>query len=525
MLNAIEIGTAYTVLGERSSRRQYDKDHEKYQVPEEVNPQNLWDEEFHDNAFDGDTDPPSSDEEDDLDVDPNVKPDDQTLRIYRTATPVVAKYLSGEREAAYDNELERFNVALKKGNKGRKLAEDRFLISINVLKAISIELNHVFEAARKKEGRLDRQKLSVLEEQLEKIKRTYAYPEGWAIIIPKDVEEISSARKDDNSPSTSSSHTESVPETSSASQATSAPETTSVATLLPKQVQEVQTETQTVWKRMKWNTHSTSNGDTILAYKALSRLGNDPYGYEFVVMTKQSPYFEVMTGSEIGRRTRDDYLALPNIYKINTDPGDDKTPRYSYRDKKKYDRLLFAATKPRKLAKAGGVPRTGDTQCCIMWKDGTVAIMARAHFKKVADEDESSAIAVFCESLDTPPPWNRDPKALPVPTNTPLGQELLRAGRSGSLLSISSLSGSKGDLIPASNSGGTTDVALITNLQSSVSSVQASLEAMESRVENKMAKMMEHISAQQEELKLQREESNKINAGLMQVLSKLNLGS
>lgn len=447
--------------------------------------------------------------------------------MYKSATPLVTKYLSGQKEVADDIEIARLNESLKKNNRSRKLPEDRFLINSNVLTAISVELTHLFATARKSNGNLDRHKLSALEEQLKKIKRSYAYPEEWALVIPKDIEEMRSANGGGNSPSMTDSGTGSVPMKPPNTKPESpqdSQDTTSLSTLLSQQVSKVQRETEAIWKKMKWSTMKTSEGDIILAYKALSRGGNDPYGYEFVVMTTSSPYFETKTGSEIGRRNRDEFLAMPSTYKINTDPGDPKTPRYSYRDKENYDRLLFAATKPRKLAKAGGVPRTGETQCCVMWKDGTVAIMARNYFKKIADEDERSAIAAFCESLDTSPPWDRDPKALPVPTDTPLGQELLRAGRSGSFLSINSLSSSKFDLIPASNSS-VQDDATITSLQGSVSSVKASLQAMETRFDTQMSAIMKLVSTQQEELRLQREESTKINAGLMQALSRLNLNS
>jgi hypothetical protein len=80
---------------------------------------------------------------------------------------------------------------------------------------------------------------------------------------------------------------------------------------------------------MGWTTYMTSDGDTILSYKALSKEGKDPYAYEFTVMMDESPYFKIKLGSEIGRKEAGSYLALPIIYKINTDPGDPGTPVYT----------------------------------------------------------------------------------------------------------------------------------------------------------------------------------------------------
>jgi hypothetical protein len=81
---------------------------------------------------------------------------------------------------------------------------------------------------------------------------------------------------------------------------------------------------------MGWDTHKTSDGDIILSHKALSKEGKDPYAFQFTVMTQKRPYFQVKMGSEIGRQEMDNYLAMPKIYKVNTDPGDKSTPVYTY---------------------------------------------------------------------------------------------------------------------------------------------------------------------------------------------------
>ena len=64
---------------------------------------------------------------------------------------------------------------------------------------------------------------------------------------------------------------------------------------------------------MKWFTFPLENGDIILSHKALSRLGNKLYSYEFTIMTKEAPYFMIKTGSEIGGEEKE-YLKMKGIY-------------------------------------------------------------------------------------------------------------------------------------------------------------------------------------------------------------------
>jgi hypothetical protein len=237
---------------------------------------------------------------------------------------------------------------------------------------------------------------------------------------------------------------------------------------LPLIVQNLQTKVLQKWAKMNWQTYKTPRGDTILAYKALSKEGKDPYAYEFIVMMDESPYFKVKLGSEIGQANRNAYLALPSIYKIITDRAEDGVPSYTYKHKPYYESLLFTATKQRVQTKVGAKPRTGDTQCCVLWNNGAVALMSRSQFKIVTTDNEMEAIETYSKSLGIPPPWDMDPKGIFVPGDTAIGRDLLRGGRTGSLIN-------------ANYSIKTEDTdPRIANLENTMKSVQGELEAIKS---------------------------------------------
>ena len=283
---------------------------------------------------------------------------------------------------------------------------------------------------------------------------------------------------------------------------------------LPEAVKNVQSEVLGHWEKMGWSTYRTSDGDTILSYKALSREGKDPDAYEFTVMMEESPYFTIKMGSEIGRENTKSYLALPNIYRRQTDPGEEGTPVYTFRDKDKYVRLLFTATKQRKQTRVGVKPRTGDTQCAVLWRDGKVSEMARAHFRKVTTEDEKRAIEKCCKSIGAPLPWDIIPKAIIVPTDIDMGRDLLHGGLTGSLINFKS----------SAISTAPQDAALlgiVTSLQNSMASLHASLQAMQNQQALQMEMLM-LMRQQQEQTQRDRTEQLKFNDQLLQTLRNVN---
>ena len=57
--------------------------------------------------------------------------------------------------------------------------------------------------------------------------------------------------------------------------------------------------------------------------------------------------------------------------------------------------------------------------------------MARAHFKNITTENEGKAIEKYYKSVNIKSPWEINPIALTVLTESAIGQQLLQAGRTG----------------------------------------------------------------------------------------------
>jgi hypothetical protein len=289
---------------------------------------------------------------------------------------------------------------------------------------------------------------------------------------------------------------------------------------------EIQLKTLELWAHMGWSTHKMSDGDIILSHKPLSRLGQEPYAFEFTVMTQDSPYFQIKLGSEVGRQEMDAYFALSQIYKINTDPGNEDTPVYTWRDKPNYSKLLWTATKQRKQTQAGRNPRAGDTQACVLWKDGTVSEMSRAHFKKVTTENEVKAIETYCKYVDIRAPWEMEPKTLTVPANSALGQQLLQAGRTGSAINLNTTA----PVIATSNPEN--PGAVSSSLQSSFTAFQTSLQVIDSKFEKSLKMMQEQQKKQQDllmqmqrQLQQQQEQQMDLQNKLLLLLTQLSTAS
>jgi len=95
--------------------------------------------------------------------------------------------------------------------------------------------------------------------------------------------------------------------------------------------------------------------EPILEYRTIEGDDNgNSRDYQFVVQTeiKEKPQYELQSGTEIERRTIDEYLEM-NKSKIKRLDEVDKY--YSRKDAKNYRKIKFVASKPiqRKLANSG----------------------------------------------------------------------------------------------------------------------------------------------------------------------------
>ncbi|KIW79855.1 hypothetical protein Z517_06470 [Fonsecaea pedrosoi CBS 271.37] len=583
------VSNAYQVLESIANRRRYDREGMTYK-PNVEDAEGFFNDvsaSFADNAYDADPDDSLDSTDDDIsdeDEGGSDEPDDLTLAIYKQATPFVNQFLRGM--PADLDKLKELNGQLLTRNKKENVRDLKFYINTNVLEAMAQELANAF-------GTLDKEPtnekgvetLANLDEQLEKLKRSFRYPEDWKIEHPAGIKEKveqelrkrskGKGRADPAPESTPNNNAQAGSSTNQGQERRApAPESTSnndaqagsstdpgqgradqsmtdidgqagnlsghpitVSPATSAEVGRVRSKVLQIWAEQKHDIHITDDGDAILCYKALSKEGKDPYAYEFVVMTPGTPHFQVKTGAEIGRRNVKAYLELRNKYQIYTDKGDDNTPKYTWRQKDNFQDLLFVASKPRKSSTAGKTPKAADTQCCVLWKDpqkaqgARFAVMARNHFKSVADDDERKLIEKYCRSMGVLAPWEMNPKTVQLSADTPLGQQLLSAGRSGSLLSAQSLVNSNALALPL-NGGNAVAQDVMTTLQSSIASLQTHVQRMESRFESTMMSMNEAILKQQEQqtkmqerMDCERVEQTSINKELLVLLRNLTLGS
>ena len=283
-------------------------------------------------------------------------------------------------------------------------------------------------------------------------------------------------------------------------------------------IKSLQEKTLERWRGLNWTTYTMSNGAVILAYKALSRLGQNPYGYEYVVMTQESPYFQIKTGSDLGGEGKA-YLDMQGTYKIETDPGAENVPVYTWRNRQEYDRLLWVATKPRKQTLAGRTPRAPDTKCCVLWKNGKVAIMSRAHFTKVTTQNEKKAIEAYCESVGIQTPWEMDPKSLVVPVDSSLGRQLLKTGRTGGTVPFSSEPYTVSQ--DSANHGALNDMStLISSFESGQKNILALVAAQQTR-QDELQQQLTRQQEQQTEMLQQLKKQQEQQAQLTQLITNL----
>lgn len=303
-------------------------------------------------------------------------PHKRIQRLYEEATPYVLQLQENPGSQTAVQAIEDINGRTKKLNENDEIEPiDQWTIAHQ-------SLVDVYQKTEPFKKRLEQHpsdteaktKLEECNKSLADITQQRKYAD-WKISIDKSASTGSATlRSPQTTPTAATSQT--VP-TSSIPKAS--PNSTSVPDNRPNAVKQLQAEILKYCATTSRAAHRMANGDTILSFKALSGMSGEPYGYELVVMTAESPYFQVQTGSDVGQDEVNAYIASKGAYQVKTDLGDKDTPVYTFRDNKRYSRLLWTAAKPRKQTLAGRKPRTGNTQCGVLWNDGTTSVMARSH--------------------------------------------------------------------------------------------------------------------------------------------------
>ena len=181
-----EISTAYQVLSDRRSRKEYDANRSGYKFTGELDPVEFFGEEFGPGAWDEDSDDSVSDNDLEEETSSPLKPDKFRQNVYKEATPFVLRFLADHKDSYSEGKIDEFNRKIDAQNQKENIKDkEAFFISTRVFKAISTNVATALSFLQKIPG--DEEWLTKLvkqEEQLAKTKRVNSYPADWVLNIP-----------------------------------------------------------------------------------------------------------------------------------------------------------------------------------------------------------------------------------------------------------------------------------------------------------------------------------------------------
>lgn len=448
------VSTAYQVLGDSSERARYDRNRKAYKLRGELDPIDLWDEEFAENASGTDSEP-ESDGDDSEEEGEEMKPDSFRLGIYKEATPWVRKLLADPRDSSAKSEIESLNKRINKQNKKDGLNKGEFCISVNVLRSIGMEAGVAAKSLEKEPNDKRAKELQEkLEKQFEKTIRINSYPREWLDCLPwsrKDkgkrrAEPASSKEKEKGKgrekPSSSKqkdgeSDTE-MPDVGPSSKKKGKGKGREKPSSSKQKDGESDVDmTDAVsTKRRKWKPgQETRKGERILGWRPFYKTDRKKdeqlfNGCQLVIEKKGQPNpIALVSGEEVGRRVVDAYRDLPEEEQNDIRYSEE---RYTYKDANKFDELLGFACKPFNTKTEGSGAYYPVGYALYSFTDGSQDLVSRECMRQVFGKtDADNEIADFYEDIGETPPWLIEPKMLLKPKKLlTSGSEVKRRSKS-----------------------------------------------------------------------------------------------
>ncbi|OBT39558.1 hypothetical protein VE00_09458 [Pseudogymnoascus sp. WSF 3629] len=384
------IKTACSVLSNPKERQEFDRLQQHYQPKED-----LFGEEFHDNAFGDDSDSGNSNEGDDFSADKALVPNEACMEIYERATPYIRNiqrnnFLDEKSKTA----LKYFNEIIGKYNESHGLTGERkytFYIDYGVFSA-----NMDFARPWAEKLKSDPNNGEALrwvkyyQDSITNFILLNGYPKSWVIARNEMGEEI----ENDIAMKSPTSQTAGV---------------TSEADAI---------EVRSALQKYSFRPGFTSNGERILGgcpvYRTSWVDGTFMFSHGYFVVEKRGELnpIALVSSADLGRQAVLGYLDLPDEQKCDL-----RENRYVYnqRDTRAFRRVIGFASNPQesKEVKSGFRYPTGYALCLFEYDSGSQEIlMNRGKLRKIMGERAADKeIARFYEITRITPPWEVEPRS------------------------------------------------------------------------------------------------------------------
>jgi hypothetical protein len=396
----IVISRAYQILRNPQERKAYEKDRKQYKLKGELDPLELWGEEFAENASGTDSD--SSDRGDDSEDEEEAKPDEYRRSIYREATPWVQALLENADDVKSISEIEGLNKKITKRNNKEGLKEKDFHIKSGFLVAIAQGANSL------KDG----YELEKLANQLVIWIYNNSYPAEWINIsddqLKKKREEIhekkrQEAEKKKEEEKKKSKRKDKGKERKDDDAASGKKTSFSAGTEIRK-------------PKPKWKPGETRKGEKILGYRPFEKTNyitdeTSVSGYQFVIEKKGQPNpIALASGEEVGRRAVRAYIALPEKKKNDIRYSEEK---YGPQHADDFDTMLGFASNPFKTWTKGSNRDKPNGYALWEFKDSSTDLVSRTCMRGVLGKtDADNEITEFYEDIGETPPENIRPRVI-----------------------------------------------------------------------------------------------------------------
>ncbi|KAL1845579.1 hypothetical protein Plec18170_009714 [Paecilomyces lecythidis] len=427
------ISEAYQVLISPHERKSFDRLRDRYKAEGLIDPEEIWDEEFHANASGDET------SQSEVEEDPYPTPTKEILDIYDKATPAVNSYLADQNKES-ETQIEKLNEEIKQENRTSKKPENAFLIQLSLFKTQAEFVRPLIQQlADQPNNKKGLKRLDNAMKEFTRVKDRFDYPRAWRLDVPVELEKRMEQRAWDKgktadarkSPSGPSGHKWGKP----------AKDKDRKGSTQTRSNEKDDSGSEMEWEpsprdleRRDWQPGETRKGEKIVGYLPRYRTNlktgeKDLYGVQFVVEKKGQPNpIALMSGEEAGRRVTQAYLSLPESEKNDLRYTGQK---YGIKDIRSFVEIDGWADKPFQTKSLDSNRVYTSAIGRVVWKDGTKHYMNRQAMRNILGrKDADNEIQEFHQRLGLTPKWEEGPLAWRTQRQLTGGNTMRRLGKS-----------------------------------------------------------------------------------------------